>query len=175
MFTDTDRAMMTVALEEALEALREGEIPVGAVVARGSEIIARAHNTREKSLDPTGHAEINALRLAAQKTGDWRLTGCTLYVTLEPCCMCAGAIGQARPDRVIFGAYDTQAGCCVSLYRLTEDPAFAWYVPSDGGLMADRCSALLRDALKPRRVPIVPADTEKINLGVSKDADKRVN
>ena len=175
MFTDTDRAMMVIALDEALEALREGEIPVGAVIARGSEIIARAHNTREKSLDPTGHAEINALRLAAQKTGDWRLTGYTLYVTLEPCCMCAGAIGQARPDHVIFGAYDTQAGCCGSLYRLTEDPAFAWYVPSDGGLMADQCSALLRDALKQRRNPILPADAEKINPDTANNVGKRIN
>ena len=106
---------------------------------------------------------MNALRLAAQATGGWRLTGCTLYVTLEPCCMCAGAIGQARPDRVIFGAYDAQAGCCGSVYRLTEEPAFAWYVPADGGLMAEPCAALIRDALKPRRAPILPTMPEKSN------------
>ena len=163
MFTDTDRAMMALALEEARKALEEGEIPVGAVVARGGAVIARAHNTRERALDPTGHAEMNALRLAAQEIGGWRLTGCTLYVTLEPCCMCAGAIGQARPDRVIFGAYDAQAGCCGSVYRLTEEPAFAWYVPADGGLMAEACAALIRDALKPRRAPILSTMPEKSN------------
>ena len=163
MFTDTDRAMMALALEEARQALAEGEIPVGAVIARGETVVARAHNTRERSLDPTGHAEMNALRLAAQATGGWRLTGCTLYVTLEPCCMCSGAIGQARPDRVIFGAYDAQAGCCGSVYRLTEDPAFAWYVPAFGGLMAEPCAALIQNALKPRRAPILPTLPKKSN------------
>lgn len=163
MFTDTDRAMMALALDEARQALIEGEIPVGAVIARGGSVIARAHNTRERTLDPSGHAEMNALRLAARQTGDWRLSGCTLYVTLEPCCMCAGAIGQARLDRVIFGAYDAQAGCCGSVYRLTEDPAFSWYVPSDGGLMADACAALIREALKPRRALILPTIPEKSN------------
>ncbi len=163
MFTDTDRAMMALALEEARKAFSEGEIPVGAVIARGEKVIARAHNTRERALDPTGHAEMNALRLAAQEIGGWRLTGCTLYVTLEPCCMCAGAIGQARPERVIFGAYDAQAGCCGSVYRLTEEPAFAWYVPAYGGLMAEACAALLREALKPRRTSILPTFAKKSN------------
>ena len=163
MFSPIDRRMMALALEEARRSLTEGEIPVGAVIARGEAVIARAHNTRERALDPTGHAEINALRLAAQKTGAWRLNGCTLYVTLEPCCMCAGAIGQARLDRIVFGAYDMQAGCCGSVYRLSEDPAFAWYVPADGGLMADDCAALIRSALQPRRAPILPTIPKNCN------------
>ena len=154
---------MRLAIEEARLAQLGGDVPVGAVIVHGGEVVARAHNTRERALDPTGHAEMNALRLAAQATGGWRLTGCTLYVTLEPCCMCSGAIGQARPDRVIFGAYDAQAGCCGSVYRLTEDPAFAWYVPAFGGLMAEPCAALIQNALKPRRAPILPTLPKKSN------------
>lgn len=144
--SELDERMMRLALEEADLALAEGEAPVGAVIARGEEIVARAHNSRERDRDPAGHAEINALRQAAQALGNWRLTGCTLYVTLEPCGMCAGAIGQARLRRVVFGAYDAQAGCCGSVYRLTEDPAFAWYVPADGGVLEAECAERLRKA-----------------------------
>ena len=118
---------------------------MGAVIVRGDEVLCAARNTREVAKDPTGHAEINALREAARRLGSWRLTGCTLYVTLEPCCMCAGAIVQARLDRLVFGAYDEQAGCCGSLYRVTEDPAFSHFVIAEGGLMAEECAgALLR-------------------------------
>lgn len=144
MFTETDRRMMALAIEQAKLALAEGEVPVGAVVAKDGQVVCAARNTRETGADPTGHAEINALRAAARQLGAWRLTGCTLYVTLEPCCMCAGAIMQARVDRVIFGAYDEQAGCCGSLYRITEDPAFPHFAPADGGLMAEECAALIR-------------------------------
>lgn len=148
MWTAVDQEMMRLALEEARLALSEGEIPVGAVVAHGNTVIARARNTRETKLDPAGHAEINALRMAAQTVGSWRLTGCTLYVTLEPCVMCAGAIVQSRIDRVIFGAHDRQAGGCGSLYRITEDPAFNHFTPADGGLMEDECAALIAEALR---------------------------
>lgn len=144
-----DERMMRLALEEADEARRQGEVAVGAVIVREGEVIARAHNTREQAGDPTGHAELNALRQAAKKLGGWRLTGCTMYVTLEPCGMCACAIGQARLARVVFGAYDRQAGCCGSVYRLTEDPAFAWYVPADGGVLEEECAA--RIDFSPRR------------------------
>ena len=143
MFSDFDRAMMGLALRQAEEALAAGEIPVGAVVARGNEVICAARNTREAAHDPTGHAEINALREAARALNAWRLTGCTLYVTLEPCCMCAGAIMQARVERVVFGAYDEQAGCCGSLYRITEDPAFNHFAIAEGGLMAEACRDVL--------------------------------
>ena len=147
MWSQLDMDMMRIALEEAETALREGEIPVGAVIAKDGEVVARAHNTREQLSDPSGHAEINALRLAAQRMGTWRLTGCTIYVTLEPCCMCAAAVMQSRLKRVIFGAYDRQAGGCGSLYRLTEDPAFNHFAPADGGLMEKECAALISRAL----------------------------
>lgn len=161
MFSDFDRQMMRLALDEARLALEEGEIPVGAVITRGTDIIARAHNSRETSHDPTGHAEINALREASRLIGNWRLSGCVVYVTLEPCCMCAGAIAQSRPDRLIFGAYDEAAGCCASVYRLTEDPAFSFYVPSDGGLLADECANLIR--LGMRHTSILPTFSLKSN------------
>ena len=148
MWSQEDEYMMNQALLEAQRALEEGEIPVGAVVARRGGIIARGRNTRQGSNDPAGHAEINVLREAARVVGDWRLSGCVLYVTLEPCPMCAGAIGQARLDRVVFGAHDRQMGACGSLYRLTEDPAFPFSTPADGGLFEDRCSALIARALK---------------------------
>jgi len=148
MFSDFDRAMMRLALQEAEEALSAGEIPVGAVLTRGGEVICAARNTREAARDPAGHAEINALREGARRLGAWRLSGCTLYVTLEPCCMCAGAIVQARVDRVVFGAYDEQAGCCGSLYRITEDPAFNHFAVAEGGLMAEECARVLMKGIK---------------------------
>ena len=116
MFTRFDEEMMRAALSEAAAALRAGEIAVGCVIARGGEIIARAHNDRGS--DPTGHAEILAIRQAARAIGDWRLADCTLYVTLEPCPMCAGAIVMARVGRLVFGAYDPQYGCAGSVYRI---------------------------------------------------------
>ena len=151
MWTESDREMMDLAISEARIALSEGEIPVGAVIVKNGQLIARARNTRETQNDPTGHAEINALRMAAKAIGTWRLSGCTIYVTLEPCCMCASAIMQARLARVVFGAYDQQAGGCGSLYRLTEDPAFNHYVPADGGLMEAECKDLMNEALVSKR------------------------
>ncbi|MDR3051465.1 MAG: tRNA adenosine(34) deaminase TadA [Oscillospiraceae bacterium] len=136
-------AWMREALAEAALALEAGEVPVGAVVVRGNQMIARAHNAREASADPTAHAEMLAIRRAAATLGAWRLAGCSLYVTLEPCPMCAGAIVYSRLDAVFYGAADTRAGCCGSLYRLTEDPAFAHDVPAHGGLLAAPCEALL--------------------------------
>lgn len=143
MFTDTDRAMMALALEEARQALAEGEIPVGAVIARGETVVARAHNTRERALDPTGHAEMNALRLAAQATGGWRLTGCTLYVTLEPCPMCAGAIINARVPVVVYGAKEPNFGSCGSVLNLFEE-RYGHHPAIYGGVLADDCAAALR-------------------------------
>ena len=148
MFTEFDERMMLLALEEARLSLEAGDIPVGAVIVRGEEVIARAGNTRERLHDPSGHAEINALRAAAELLGTWRLPGCTMYVTLEPCCMCAGAIVQSRLDRVVFGAYDAQAGACGSLYRITEDPAMNHFTRADGGFMEEECAALIRQSLR---------------------------
>lgn len=152
MFSETDIQMMRFALEEARIAFAEGEIPVGAVVADGGRVLARAHNRRETDADPCAHAEILALRKAAARLGRWRLQGLTLYVTLEPCPMCAGAAEMSGLARVVYGARDAQYGCCGSVYRLTEDPAFPTYCPADGGLLADECAALVRQFFQNRRV-----------------------
>jgi len=143
MFSDFDRACMREAIAEAKEALAEGEVPVGAVAVYGGKIVARAHNERETGLDPTAHAEVLALRRAAQALGTRRLSAVTLYVTLEPCAMCAGSIVAARLGRLVYGAADKERGCCGSLYRITEDPALDWYCPAEGGCLADECAAVL--------------------------------
>lgn len=152
MFSETDIQMMRFALEEARIAFAEGEIPVGAVVADGERVLARAHNRRETDADPCAHAEILALRKAAAHLGRWRLQGLTLYVTLEPCPMCAGAAEMSGLARVVYGARDAQYGCCGSVYRLTEDPVFPTYCPADGGVLADECAALVRQFFQNRRV-----------------------
>lgn len=152
MFSETDIQMMRFALEEARIAFAEGEIPVGAVVADGERVLARAHNRRETDADPCAHAEILALRKAAAHLGRWRLQGLTLYVTLEPCPMCAGAAEMSGLARVVYGARDAQYGCCGSVYRLTEDPTFPTYCPADGGVLADECATLVRQFFQNRRV-----------------------
>ena len=152
MFSETYIQMMRFALEEARIAFAEGEIPVGAVVADGERVLARAHNRRETDADPCAHAEILALRKAAAHLGRWRLQGLTLYVTLEPCPMCAGAAEMSGLARVVYGAKDAQYGCFGSVYRLTEDPAFPTYCPADGGVLADECAALVRQFFQNRRV-----------------------
>lgn len=134
---------MAEALKEARTALDEGELPVGCVIVKAGEIIARGRNCRERLNDPVGHAEIAAIRAAAQHLGDWRLSGCEMYVTLEPCPMCAGAISQARIKRLYFGAYDPAQGCAASVYRIPEDPAFGHFCRCEGGVMETECRALL--------------------------------
>jgi len=146
-----DELLMGEALAEARRGLELGELPVGAVIARGERIIARAHNERECSHDPTAHAEILALRRAAEAVGGWRLAGLALYATLEPCPMCAGAIVEARLLRVVFGAYDERSGCCGSLYRITEDPGFRHFCPATGGVRKDECAALLNAFFRENR------------------------
>lgn len=138
-----EERMMRLALQQANLAQAAGEIPVGAVVARGDEVIATGHNRRELDGDPTAHAEIVAIRAAAKQLGGRRLSGCTLYVTLEPCPMCAGAIVMAGLERVVYGAADPKQGCTGSVYRITEDPAFTHYCPADGGVLAEACAAML--------------------------------
>ena len=142
---------MRDALEEARVALAAGELPVGCVVVKDGEIVARAHNEREASGDPTAHAEVLALRRAAAKLGGWRLDGCALYVTLEPCPMCAGAIVQARVARLVFGAYDPGQGCAGSVYRITEDPAFTHFCPADGGVLEAECREVLEEFFEKAR------------------------
>ena len=146
-----EERMMALALEQARLALAAGEIPVGAVIARGDAVIAAAHNRRELDRDPTAHAEVVAIRQAARALGGRRLTGCTLYVTLEPCPMCAGAIVMAGLDRVVYGASDPQQGCTGSVYRITEDPAFSHFCPADGGVLAEKCRALLESFFRGAR------------------------
>ena len=146
-----DEEMMRAALAEAELARREGELPVGCVVAADGRIVARGHNERERTGDPTAHAEIAALRAAARAVGDWRLNRGTLYVTLEPCPMCAGAILMARVGRLVYGAPDPGQGCAGSVYRLCEDPAFSHFCKSDGGVLEDQCRALLDEFFAERR------------------------
>lgn len=145
---------MRLALEEAQMALAAGEIPVGAVVTLGDTVLCQTHNRREELKDPTAHAEILALREAARIVHNWRLEGCTLYVTLEPCPMCAGAIVQSRLQRLVYGAADTLAGCAGSIYRITEDPAFSAYVPAIGGILAEESSALLASFFRKSRAKL---------------------
>ena len=150
-------SLMRLALEEAGAAFREGEVPVGAVVAKDGRPVARAHNLREQTGDPTAHAELLAIREAARVLGARRLTGCTLYVTLEPCPMCAGAMVMAQLDGCVFGAYDARQGCCGSVYDLPHDPAFFHRVPCAGGVLENECARLLRAFFERRRGDNAPS------------------
>ena len=138
-----DLSGMQTALEEAEQALREGEVPVGAALYRGETLLWADHNRRESQKDPTAHAEILCLRHGAAKLGDWRLKDCTLYVTLEPCPMCSGALLMSRLGRCVFGAADPDAGCCGSVYDLPADPLLHGTTRWEHGLMEADCKALL--------------------------------
>lgn len=144
MFVRDDAAFMQEALAEAARAAALGDIPVGAVVVREGRIIARGRNRREGDRDPTAHAEMIALRQAARHLGGWRLPGCCLYVTLEPCAMCAGAAVQARLGRLVFGAADPKAGAAGGVIDLLRDPRFNHLMEVLGGVREAECSALLR-------------------------------
>jgi tRNA(adenine34) deaminase len=143
---------MSRAIALAHRAADEGEVPVGAVVVREGRIIGEGHNRPIAGHDPTAHAEIAALRDAAARVGNYRLPGTTLYVTLEPCVMCAGAIVHARVARVIYGATDPKAGACGSVFHLLpSDARFNHRTDCTGGVLAEECSALLRDFFRARR------------------------
>lgn len=146
-----DESAMRDALGEAHMALAHGDVPVGAVVVHNGRIIASRHNEREKSGDPTAHAEVLALRDAAAQLGRWRLDDCTLYVTLEPCVMCAGALVNARIGRLVYGAADPKAGATASLYNVCADPRLNHNPPVVHGVRADECSALLSEFFRVRR------------------------
>ena len=148
---DADEAVMRLALDAARECAFSQDVPVGAVVARDGEAIAAAGNARERLRDPTAHAEVLALREAAVRTGSWRLDGCTLVVTLEPCAMCAGAAVLARVDRVVFGAADPKAGFAGSLGNLLDDPRLNHRPEVIGGVLAEECGELLRSFFRQRR------------------------
>ncbi|MDA8062165.1 MAG: nucleoside deaminase, partial [Actinomycetota bacterium] len=139
----TDEELMRAALAEAAAAGARGEVPVGAVVAIGGQLVAAAGNEREATSDPTAHAEILALRRAAAALGSWRLAGATLFATLEPCPMCAGALVAARVERVVFGAFDPKAGACGSLYNLCVDPRLNHELTVVSGLAGAEAAELL--------------------------------
>ncbi|MFC6359738.1 nucleoside deaminase [Luteococcus peritonei] len=137
---------MGLALEQAAAAAAHDDVPIGAVVlGPDGELLARAGNERELHGDPTAHAEVLALRRAAEQVGEWRLEGCTLVVTLEPCTMCAGAAVLSRVERIVFGAYDEKAGAVASLFDVVRDPRLNHRPLVSGGIMAEPCAAVLRD------------------------------
>ena len=142
---------MSIALEEARACLEWDDVPIGAVVTRGDEVLGRAGNQRERLSDPTAHAEVLALRDAGRAIGSWRLEGCTLYVTLEPCAMCAGASVLARIDRLVFGAADPKAGFAGSLGDLVRDPRLNHRIEVASGLLAEESAGLLRAFFRERR------------------------
>lgn len=142
---------MRVALEEAARAPAIGEVPIAAVVVRGSRILAQAHNYRELWQDPTAHAEVIAIRAAATALGTWRLTDTTLYVTVEPCPMCIGAIILARIPRVVFGAWDLKAGACGSVFDLPAEPRLNHQVLVTGGVLEQESQALIQNFFKQLR------------------------
>jgi tRNA(adenine34) deaminase len=144
-FSELDRELMVIAREEARAAQAHDDVPIGAVIAVGDRVIARRHNERELTGDPTAHAEVLALRDAAAVLGRWRFDGATMVVTIEPCVMCAGAAHQARLSRVVFGAFDLKAGALGSLYNVGVDARLNHEFAVDGGLMAEECAALVSD------------------------------
>ena len=150
MATD-DAGFMALALDEARAALAHGDVPVGAVVVRAGEVIARRHNEREKLGDPTAHAEVLALRDAAAAVGSWRLEGCTLYVTLEPCVMCAGALLNARVARLVYGAADLKGGATASLYNVCADPRLNHNPPVTHNVLAAESAELLQSFFAAQR------------------------
>lgn len=149
---DRDEKFMRLALAEAEQALQAGEVPVGAVVVRGGEVIASAHNGPVGLKDPSAHAEILALRRAAAAEGNYRLAGTTLYVTIEPCLMCAGALIHARVSRLVFGAPDPKGGAVVSLYGVLQDGRLNHRVAATGGVLREACSEILSRFFREKRL-----------------------
>ena len=151
MVEQKDEAYMRRALELAHDAAIIGEVPVGALIVKAGTIIAAANNRRELLNDPTAHAELLAIRAAAQKLGSWRLPGTTLYVTLEPCAMCAGAMVLARIERLVYGAADPKSGAVRSLYRLADDQRLNHRLEITAGVLSADCSQLLKEFFEQRR------------------------
>ena len=166
----TDMRMMERALELAAHAASAGEVPVGAVIYREGAIVAEAANARERDADPTAHAEIVAIRAAAGALGTWRLEGCSIAVTLEPCPMCAGALVNARLSRVVFGARDPKAGACGTLMDICRDARLNHRLEVVEGVLADRCAGLLTSFFAARRDAQASARAES---GISRRAQRR--
>ena len=146
-----DERYMRLALEEAEAAAAEGEVPIGAVVVCDGQVVARAHNRRETDADPSAHAEFSAMVAASRALGRWRLTGCTVYVTLEPCLMCAGLMVNARVDRCVYGAADPKGGALGTLYDVSHDPRLNHEFQVTPGVLADEAAGLLRAFFRARR------------------------
>jgi tRNA(adenine34) deaminase len=142
---------MRAALLEARKAAEAGDVPVGAVLVKDGKIVSRGRNRREEKRDATAHAEIEALKRASRKLGGWYLHGCALYVTLEPCPMCAGAAMQARVESIVFGAHDPKAGCCGSILNLPEDARFPHRLEVKGGVLEAECAAVLKAFFRKKR------------------------
>ena len=148
---DPHDTFMQLALEEARAAAEDDDVPIGCVVVRGSDVVARARNARERDHDPTAHAEILALREASDAIGSWRLDGCDVYVTLEPCPMCAGAMVLARVSRLIYGATDPKAGAVRSLYNIADDGRLNHRLDVVAGVLEQECAELLQEFFATRR------------------------
>jgi len=157
----TDEKFMKIALEEALAAYEQDEVPVGAVLVREGKVLARAHNAPIGRADPSAHAEILALRQAAQRLGNYRLTGAELFVTLEPCVMCAGAIVHARLSRLVFGARDPKNGAVVSLYHILEDERLNHQVEIVEGILREPCGEILSRFFREKRVTSAPVSAKE--------------
>jgi tRNA(adenine34) deaminase len=152
MDRDRDEQFMRLALAEADKAIQAGEVPVGAVLVAGGEVIASAHNGPVGLQDPSAHAEILALRKAASAEGNYRLAGSTLYVTIEPCLMCAGALIHARVSRLVFGAQDPKGGAVVSLYRVLDDSRLNHRIEVTGGVLAEECGEIMSRFFREKRL-----------------------
>jgi tRNA(adenine34) deaminase len=148
----THEEAMRVALDEAKLAAAKGDVPVGAVILHNGEIIAQRHNEREASNDPTAHAEVLALQDASKRLNDWRLSECTLVVTLEPCVMCAGATQSARIGRLVYGAANFEAGATATLYNVMSDPRLGHNPPVEHGVLAEESAALLKEFFASKRL-----------------------
>lgn len=150
--TEIDEQFMRSAINAAYIAQENGDVPIGAVIVHENKVIARGWNQRELLKDPTAHAEIIALTQAAAALETWRLNGCTIYVTLEPCCMCAGALVLARIDRLVYACDDPKTGACKSLYNIVQDERLNHRVEVDSGILAEQCGKMLSDFFSRRRI-----------------------
>jgi len=143
-----DETYMRLALEEAYKAFSTYEVPVGAVIVKDGKVIGKGYNKRESTKDPTAHAEIIAIKEASQALGGWRLIDCTMYVTLEPCSMCAGAIVNSRIERLVIGARDPKMGCCGTVMNIVDNPNFNHRVETKFGVLEEECSQIMKEFFK---------------------------
>jgi tRNA(adenine34) deaminase len=146
-----DQKFMNLAVDQAAIAEENGDVPIGCVIVYENKVIAKGYNQREQLNDPTAHAEMIALTAAADYVGNWRLHGCTVYVTLEPCCMCAGALVLARIDRLVYGCDDPKAGACTSLYNIVQDDRLNHNIEITKGILSDKCQQQLQEFFQQRR------------------------